>query len=134
RFKAKASKASQAQSRVKALEKLERIAAAHVDAPFDFTFREPPDKPRQLFRVEEADIGYGGEPVLSNVEWSVLWGDAIGLLGPNGAGKSTLLKSVVGNLPLMAGKLHRAQGLRVGYFAQHQVDQLRLEESALWHM
>jgi ATP-binding cassette subfamily F protein 3 len=64
----------------------------------------------------------------------VLWGDAIGLLGPNGAGKSTLLKSVVGNLPLMSGTLHRAQGLRVGYFAQHQVDQLRLEESALWHM
>jgi ATP-binding cassette subfamily F protein 3 len=72
--------------------------------------------------------------VLSGVEWSVLWGDAIGLLGPNGAGKSTLLKSVVGNLPLQSGTLHRAQGLRVGYFAQHQVDQLRLEESALWHM
>ncbi len=134
RFKAKATKASQAQSRVKALEKLERIAAAHVDSPFTFTFREPPDKPRQLFRLEEARLGYGGAPVLASVEWSVLWGDAIGLLGPNGAGKSTLLKSVVGNLPLMSGQLHRAQGLRVGYFAQHQVDQLRLEENALWHL
>jgi ATP-binding cassette subfamily F protein 3 len=72
--------------------------------------------------------------VLAGVEWSVLPGDAIGLLGPNGAGKSTLLKSIVGNLPLMGGELHRAQGLRIGYFAQHQVDQLRLDESALWHM
>ncbi len=134
RFKAKATKARQAQSRVKALEKLERIAAAHVDSPFTFEFREPPDKPRQLFRVEDAELGYGGVPVLSGVEWSVLWGDAIGLLGPNGAGKSTLLKSVVGNLPLQSGTLHRAQGLRVGYFAQHQVDQLRLEENAMWHL
>jgi len=72
--------------------------------------------------------------VLSGVEWSVLWGDAIGLIGPNGAGKSTLLNSVVGNLPLMSGELHRAQGLRVGYFAQHQVDQLRLDQTPLWHL
>ena len=72
--------------------------------------------------------------VLSNVEWSVLYGDAIGLLGPNGAGKSTLLKSIVGELPLQSGELHRANGLRVGYFAQHQVDRLRLDESALWHL
>jgi ATP-binding cassette subfamily F protein 3 len=134
RFKAKATKASQAQSRVKALEKLERIAAAHVDSPFTFEFRKPLDIPRQLFRLEEASLGYGGKPVLEGVEWSVLPGDAIGLLGPNGAGKSTLLKSVVGNLALQAGTLHRAQGLRVGYFAQHQVDQLRLEESSLWHL
>jgi len=134
RFKAKATKATQAQSRVKALEKLERIAAAHVDSPFTFEFRMPVEKPRQLFRLEDATLGYGAKPVLENVEWSVLWGDAIGLLGPNGAGKSTLLKSVIGGLPLHAGKLHTAQGLRVGYFAQHQVDQLRLEENALWHM
>ena len=134
RFRAKATKARQAQSRIKALEKLERIAAAHVDAPFTFTFREAPEKPRQLFSLEDAALGYGGKPVLEEVEWSVLWGDAIGLLGPNGAGKSTLLKSIVGNLDLISGELHRAQGLRVGYFAQHQVDQLRLEENALWHM
>ncbi|MBC8021757.1 MAG: ATP-binding cassette domain-containing protein [Burkholderiales bacterium] len=134
RFRAKATKARQAQSRIKALEKLERIAAAHVDSPFSFEFREPVEKPRQLFRLEEAALGYGGTPVLSNVEWSVLPGDAIGLLGPNGAGKSTLLKSIVGGLPLMAGELHRAQGLRIGYFAQHQVDQLRLDETPLWHM
>jgi ATP-binding cassette subfamily F protein 3 len=134
RFRAKATKAAQAQSRIRALEKLERIAAAHVDSPFTFVFRAPAEKPRQLFRLEEATLGYGDKAVLSGVEWSVLPGDAIGLLGPNGAGKSTLLKSIVGNLPLIGGELHRAQGLRIGYFAQHQVDQLRLDESALWHM
>ena len=134
RFRAKATKARQAQSRIRALEKLERIAAAHVDSPFTFQFRKPLEKPRQLFRLEDAALGYPGKTVLSDVEWSVLPGDAIGLLGPNGAGKSTLLKSIVGNLPLVAGTLHRAQGLRVGYFAQHQVDQLRVEESALWHL
>ncbi|QJR16831.1 ATP-binding cassette domain-containing protein [Usitatibacter palustris] len=134
RFKAKATKAAQAQSRVKALEKLERIAAAHVDTPFSFTFRMPAEKPKQLFRIEDAAIGYGDKTVLRDVEWSVLWGDAIGLLGPNGAGKSTLLKALVGNLELQSGEMHRAQGLRIGYFAQHQVDQLRLEEHSLWHM
>ena len=134
RFRAKATKASQAQSRIRALEKLERIAAAHVDSPFSFEFLAPLDKPRQLFRLEDASVGYGDTPVLSGIEWSVLPGDAIGLLGPNGAGKSTLLKSIVGDLPLLAGKIHRAQGFRVGYFAQHQVDQLRLDETPMWHM
>src|SRR5688572_4804064 len=134
RFRAKATKARQAQSRIRALEKLERIAAAHVDSPFSFEFRSPAEKPRQLFRLEEAAVGYGDRAVLSEVEWSVLPGDAIGLLGPNGAGKSTLLKSIVGELPILSGELHRAQGLRVGYFAQHQVDQLRLDETALWHL
>ena len=134
RFRAKATKARQAQSRIKALERMELIAAAHVDTPFTFTFREPPEKPRQLFSLETATMGYAGKPVLSNVEWSVHYGDAIGLLGPNGAGKSTLLKSIVGELPLVSGEIHRASGLRVGYFAQHQVDRLRLDESALWHL
>jgi ATP-binding cassette, subfamily F, member 3 len=134
RFRAKATKARQAQSRLRALEKLERIAPAHVDTPFTFTFRPPAEKPRQLFSLEDACIGYGERTVLREVEWSVLPGDAIGLLGPNGAGKSTLLKAIVGELALQSGDLHRAQGLRVGYFAQHQVDQLRLEESALWHL
>src|SRR5260221_655565 len=135
RFRAKATKASQAQSRIRALEKLERIAAAHVDAPFSFEFRAPPgERPHQLFRVEEAAMGYDAGPVLTGVEWSVLPGDAIGLLGPNGAGKSTLLKSIVGNLALLSGKIHRTQNLRVGYFAQHQVDQLRLDETPLWHL
>jgi ATP-binding cassette subfamily F protein 3 len=134
RFRAKATKARQAQSRIRALEKLERIAAAHVDSPFYFAFKAPAEKPRQLFRLEDVSVGYGGAPVLSGVEWSVLPGDAIGLLGPNGAGKSTLLKAIVGDLAPTAGEVHRAQGLRIGYFAQHQVDQLRLDESALWHL
>jgi ATP-binding cassette subfamily F protein 3 len=134
RFRAKATKARQAQSRMKALEKMERVAPAHVDSPFTFSFRTPEEKPRQLFSLEEAAVGYGERRVVSGIEWSVLPGDAIGLLGPNGAGKSTLLKSIVGALPLLGGELHRAQGLRIGYFAQHQVDQLRLDESALWHL
>jgi ATP-binding cassette subfamily F protein 3 len=134
RFRAKATKAKQAQSRIRALEKMERVAAAHVDTPFTFAFREPEEKPRQLFRLEEAAVGYGERRVVAGIEWSVLPGDAIGLLGPNGAGKSTLLKSIMGDLPLIEGELIRAQGLKIGYFAQHQVDQLRLDESALWHM
>jgi len=134
RFRAKATKARQAQSRIRTLEKMERIAAAHVDAPFSFTFRSAPEKPRQLLRLEEAAVGRNGEAVLSGIEWSVLPGDAIGLLGPNGAGKSTLLESIAGGLPLVSGELHRAQGLRVGYFTQHQVDHLRLEDTALGHL
>ena len=134
RFRAKATKARQAQSRIHALEKLERIAAAHVDTPFSFRFRAPSEMPRHLFGLEEASVGYGADAVLSGVRWSVHPGDAIGLLGPNGAGKSTLLRSIAGDLPLVAGSLHRAQGLRVGYLAQHQVDQLRLADDALAHM
>ncbi len=134
RFRAKATKARQAQSRIKALEKMERIAAAHVDAPFSFGFKPPAEKPRQLIAMEEAAIGYPGKTVLTGIDWSVLPGDAIGLLGPNGAGKSTLLKTLVGDLPILGGEMNRAQGLRIGYFAQHQVDQLRLEHTALWHL
>ncbi len=134
RFRAKATKARQAQSRIKALEKLEDIAEAHVDSPFTFAFREPPVKPKLLFRVAEADVGYGGKAVVSGVEWSVYFGEAIGLLGPNGAGKSTLLKTLVGDLPPVAGEIIRSPDLRVGYFAQHQVEKLRLDEHSLWHL
>jgi len=134
RFRAKATKARQAQSRIKALERLEDIAEAHVDTPFTFAFREPPVKPKLLFRVAEADAGYGGKAVLSGVEWSVYFGEAIGLLGPNGAGKSTLLKTIVGDLAPVAGEILRSPDLRIGYFAQHQVEKLRLEESAMWHL
>jgi len=134
RFRAKATKARQAQSRIKALEKLEDIAEAHIDSPFTFVFREPPVKPKLLFRVAEADAGYGDKAVLSGVEWSVYFGEAIGLLGPNGAGKSTLLKTIVGDLEPVAGEIIRSPDLRIGYFAQHQVEKLRLEESAMWHL
>jgi ATP-binding cassette subfamily F protein 3 len=134
RFRAKATKARQAQSRIKALEKLEDIAEAHIDSPFTFAFREPPAKPKLLFRVAEADAGYGDKAVLSGVEWSVYFGEAIGLLGPNGAGKSTLLKTIVGDLAPVSGEIIRSPDLRIGYFAQHQVEKLRLEESAMWHL
>ena len=138
RFKAKATKAKQAQSRVKTLEKMEIIAAAHVDSPFEFSFREPDAKPRQLLHLKEATLGYGdektGRDILQNVEWRLFYGDKIGLLGPNGAGKSTLVKSLAGMLPVKRGGRYEGQGLKIGYFAQHQVEQLRREESCLQHM
>ena len=138
RFKAKATKAKQAQSRVKTLEKMELIAAAHIDSPFEFAFRDPDAKPRQLLHLKEATLGYGdansGRDILHNVEWRLFYGDKIGLLGPNGAGKSTLVKSLAGSLGLKRGGRYEGQGLKIGYFAQHQVEQLRLNESPLWHM
>ena len=123
---------------MKTLEKMEIIAAAHIDSPFEFSFREPDAKPRQLLHLKEATLGYGdektGRDILQNVEWRLFYGDKIGLLGPNGAGKSTLVKSLAGMLPLKRGGRYEGQGLKVGYFAQHQVEQLRREESCLQHM
>jgi ATP-binding cassette subfamily F protein 3 len=134
RFKAKATKAKQAQSRVKTLEKMELIAAAHVDSPFEFSFREPENKPRQLLHLKEATLGYEARDILSHVEWRLFYGDKIGLLGPNGAGKSTLVKSLAGELALKRGGRYEGQGLKIGYFAQHQLEQLRADESCLQHM
>jgi ATP-binding cassette subfamily F protein 3 len=134
RFRAKATKAKQAQSRLKTLERMEIIAAAHVESPFSFVFREPDTKPRKVLHLIEAGIGYANRPILPSVDWALFYGDRIGLLGPNGAGKSTLLKSLVGELPLLSGQRHCGTGLRIGYFAQHQVDQLRLDESPLQHL
>ncbi len=135
RFRAKATKARQAQSRMKALERMELIAAAHVDSPFTFSFPPVDATARQLVRLEHASLGYPGRaPVLRGVEWALLAGARIGLLGANGAGKSTLLKSLAGTLPLLSGERFAAQGLRLGYFAQHQVEQLRSGESPLWHL
>ena len=135
RFRAKATKAKQAQSRIKALERMELIAAAHVDSPFEFTFPPVAAAARQLILLEHATLGYEGKPpVLAQVDWGILSGDRIGLLGPNGAGKSTLLKAIAGTLPPRTGKRATAQNLRLGYFAQHQVEQLREEYSPLWHL
>ena len=133
RFRAKASKAKQAQSRIKALERMELIAAAHVDSPFTFTLKASKIEARQLLRLEHADLGYGGRAILTDVDWPLLAGERIGLLGPNGAGKSTLLRAIAGDLIPLQGARLAAQGLRIGYFAQHQVEQLRLTETALWH-
>jgi ATP-binding cassette subfamily F protein 3 len=135
RFRAKATKAKQAQSRIKALERMERIASAHVDSPFEFAFAPVDRAARQLIRLEHVTLGYADQPpVLAKLDWGILNGDRIGLLGPNGAGKSTLLKAVAGALDPLAGDRLTAQGLRIGYFAQHQVEQLRADESPLWHL
>ena len=134
RFRAKATKARQAQSRIKTLERMELIAAAHVDSPFSFEFPAAPVHARQLVKLERAALGYDGTPVLTGVDWSILAGERIGLLGPNGAGKSTLLRTIAGENALISGQRLVGQGLHIGYFAQHQVEQLRLEHDALWHV
>ncbi|GGP18979.1 ATP-binding cassette domain-containing protein [Silvimonas iriomotensis] len=135
RFKAKASKARQAQSRVKALERMERIAAAHVDSPFSFTFREPESSPNPLVRLENGNAGYAlASPILRNLNLSLQNTARLGLLGVNGAGKSTLIKTLAAEQELLDGKRIEGKGLKIGYFAQHQVDALRLDESPLWHM
>ena len=133
RFRAKASKARQAQSRLKALARMERIAAAHVDAPFDFQFPEPERAPDPLLALERVTAGYAGRPVLRGVDLTLRPGARLGLLGPNGAGKSTLIRLLAGDLEPLAGARHAGRGLQVGYFAQHQLEQLRADESPLQH-
>ncbi|WP_374420601.1 ATP-binding cassette domain-containing protein [Chromobacterium sp.] len=134
RFKAKASKARQAQSRVKALEKLERIAPAHVASPFDFHFDSPDNLPNPLLKLEQADAGYGAATILGGLNLSVESGARIGLLGVNGAGKSTLVKLLSGDLAPLRGEVIAAQTLKIGYFAQHTLETLREDDSPLQHM
>ncbi|OWY40571.1 ABC transporter ATP-binding protein [Xenophilus sp. AP218F] len=134
RFKAKASKARQAQSRVKALEKLERIAPAHAASPFDFHFDSPDNLPNPLLKLESASAGYGDKVILSNISLSVEAGARIGLLGVNGAGKSTLVKLLSSDLAPLSGERINAQTLKIGYFAQHTLETLRPDESPLQHM
>ena len=134
RFRAKATKARQAQSRLKALERMELIALAHVDSPFHFQFREPEKNPNPLLRLEDGAAGYDGRAVVSGISLSISPSDRIGLLGPNGAGKSTFIKLLSGGLTLMNGRMETAQDLRIGYFAQHQVEQLHPEHSPLEHL
>ncbi len=134
RFKAKATKAKQAQSRIKTLERMEVIAQAHVDSPFDFSFPPPRKMPNPLLQLEAADIGYGERVVLSRVNLTIAPGDRIGLLGPNGAGKSSLIKVLAGEMPALRGQLLLGEALEIGYFAQHQLEQLRVDETPLWHL
>ena len=134
RFRAKASKAKQAQSRIKALERMEVIAPAHVDSPFQFSFRQPEKIPYPLLRLDGADAGYDGTPVLQNIDCTLTGGDRIGLLGRNGQGKSTFIKLLAGMLESGSGLTERSRDLRIGYFAQHQLEQLDPDQSALQHL
>ncbi|MEX6723346.1 ABC-F family ATP-binding cassette domain-containing protein [Parapedomonas caeni] len=134
RFRAKATKARQAQSRIKALAKLERVAAAHVDTPFTFSFREPEGMASALFETTKASIGYGDKTILSNVSVRIGGGTRVGLLGRNGAGKSTLIKLIAGELEAQSGEVKRDRKAKLGYFAQHQLELLRPDQSPLWHM
>jgi ATP-binding cassette subfamily F protein 3 len=138
RFKAKASKAKQAQSRVKALERMERLAPVLASADFNFEFREPLNLPNPMLMFDEMAVGYrsddGDKIIVRNVDRSVLAGQRIGILGANGQGKSTLVKTIAGTQPALAGKLTPGKGLSIGYFAQQELDVLRLDEGPLEHM
>src|SRR6266513_2630290 len=139
RFRAKATKAKQAQSRMKMLAKMEELAPLHVSAPFSFEFREPLKAPDPLLVLEDADAGYRMESVpdkivVRGIHFSLQSGQRYGLLGINGAGKSTFIKTVAGELKPLAGKAIFNKGLAVGYFAQHQIEMLRYDESPLWHL
>ncbi|NHZ95515.1 ATP-binding cassette domain-containing protein [Massilia sp. CCM 8734] len=144
RFKAQASKARQAQSRMKALEKMEELAPLRAAAEFSFEFREPLAAPNPLLVMEDVDAGYhildehgdkvGDKVIVSNIKFSLQIGQRIGLLGVNGAGKSTLIKTIAGELMPLTGDATLGKGLSIGYFAQHQVEMLRHDESPLWHL
>ncbi|WP_286916298.1 MULTISPECIES: ATP-binding cassette domain-containing protein [Pseudomonas] len=134
RFKAQATKARQAQSRIKALERMEELSAAHVDSPFDFVFRESVKISSPLLDLSEGRLGYGDKAVLEKVKLQLAPGARIGLLGPNGAGKSTLIKNLAGELTPIGGRLVRGENLVVGYFAQHQLDSLDSKASPLLHL
>lgn len=114
---------------------MERIAAAHVDSPFTFSFREPDSSPNPLLRIEAGEAGYDvARPVLKSLNLSLERSARLGLLGVNGAGKSTLIKALAGEKALLAGQRVEGKGLKIGYFAQHQLEALRLDETPLWHM
>ncbi len=134
RFRAKATKARQAQSRIKALERMQLIAPAHVDSQFDFSFPEVGFVPNPLLRLDNASCGYDKTTILNQLNFGILPGDRIGLLGPNGAGKSTLIKLLAGEITPLSGKCDISKGLRIGYFAQHQLEQLDANRSPLQHL
>lgn len=134
RFRAKATKAKQAQSRLKALEKMERIAPAHVDSPFSFTIPEPDKSPSPLLSLHNASVGYDNNATVSDIEFAMAPGDRIGLIGPNGAGKSTIIKMLAGELKLLCGNFHSSKEINIGYFAQHQIEQLQMAHSPLEHL
>lgn len=134
RFKAKATKARQAQSRVKALERMERIAPAHIDSPFSFEFPVSEKVSNPLLSIRNGQAGHGTRPILSGVNLTLLPGSRVGLLGPNGAGKSTLMDALRGDKTLLAGERTCGEHLAIGYFAQHQLESLDLDASPFLHL
>ena len=134
RFRASATKSRQAQSRIKMLERMQRIVPAHVDSPFEFHFEKPLKAPRPLLTLEDAACGYAGAAIVSGIKFSIGPLDRIALLGPNGAGKSTLTKLLAGVAAPLEGKRVPAADLAVGYFAQHQLEQLKPDCDAFWHL
>ena len=134
RFRYKATKARQAQSRLRELERMQALAPAHIDSPFDFSFPAPARSSDPLLRLDGASLGYGGPAVLAGVELHLRPGSRYGLLGKNGAGKSTLLKSLVGDLPLLAGERTAGEHCTIGYFDQQQLEALDLQASAALHL
>jgi ATP-binding cassette subfamily F protein 3 len=134
RFRAQATKAKQAQSRIKALERMQMIAAAHVDSPFHFSLRQPEKKPGTLIKLEAVRAGYADSVILDKIDLTIRPGDRIGLLGPNGAGKSTLIKLIAGVITPQAGLCERHKDTRIGYFAQHQLEQLHPEHTPVEHL
>jgi ATP-binding cassette subfamily F protein 3 len=134
RFKAKATKAKQAQSRVKALARMERLAPVLTAADFSFEFREPLSLPNPMLALDGLVAGYGSTPIVRNVSRSVLAGQRIGILGANGQGKSTLVKTIAGTLPPLAGRMTEGKGLAIGYFAQQELDVLAMDDGPLMHL
>jgi ATP-binding cassette subfamily F protein 3 len=134
RFRAQATKARQAQSRIKALERMGEVLAMHQSSPFHFSFSEVMLTTRaNLLQLIDADIGYENKTILEQVQFAIASGERLGLLGPNGAGKSTLIKSLAGTIPLLKGERKVNQHLKLGYFSQHQLDILVEKESPFWH-
>jgi ATP-binding cassette, subfamily F, member 3 len=134
RFRAKATKAKQAQSRIKMLERMELIAPAHIDNPFHFHFKPAEFLPSPLLMMEKVVAGYDDKIILEKIKLNLVPGSRIGLLGRNGAGKSTLIKLLAGELFPKEGHINLAKGIQLGYFAQHQLEYLRPDESPLWHL
>lgn len=134
RFRAKATKAKQAQSRLKELGRMELIAPAHMDSPFDFRFASPLKMSPQLVSLDQADIGYGKHLLLEQIQFTLHSSNRIGLLGANGAGKSTLLKALAGRVPLCSGRRIEGVHLDIGYYAQHQLEELDLQASCALHL
>ena len=134
RFRVQATKARQAQSRIKALERMERISAAHIDSPFSFSFRDASPAPDPLLVLNQASLGYGDKTLVRLPHLAIRPGERIGLLGKNGAGKSTLIKALAQSETLLAGERIEGKDLRIGYFAQHQLEQLIAADSPLQHL